>query len=196
MRLLLGFLLITVSDMAIANAGLPMLAVVWPLSVPAIVPVIAIETYVVNRVLKVEWRHAFSQMAKANIYSTCIGIPLAWVASVALEFFLGIVVTKVMGSNSYPPEAAGEVAGVVLSAPWLGTISEGSHWILPVAIGVLLVPFFFASFWFEAWYLAPTLCPESQQSARRAIWNANLASYLALLGTCVISLAYGVATNG
>ena len=196
MRLLLGFLLIAVSDMAIANTGLPMLAVVWPLSVPAIVPVIAIETYVVNRMLKVEWRHALSQMAKANLYSTYIGIPLAWVASVALEFFIGFIVTTFLGSSAYSQDALGKVAGVVLSAPWLGPFSESAHWIIPVAISVLLLPFFFASFWFEAWYLAPTLFPESRQNARRAIWNANLASYLALLAVCVISLAYGVATHG
>jgi hypothetical protein len=60
---------------------------------------------------------------------------------------------------------------------------------------VLLVPFFFASFWAEAWYVARSLCPNAPEQARQAIWNANLISYLGLFLACVVWLAFGLATH-
>jgi hypothetical protein len=60
---------------------------------------------------------------------------------------------------------------------------------------VLLVPFFFASFWAEAWYVGPNLCPEAPDQARRAIWKANLFSYIGLFIASVCWLAFGVVTH-
>ena len=133
------------SDKAIANAGLPMLAVVWPLSIFAFIPVVAIESLVLYHGLKIQWCNAITQVVKANILSTIIGVPLAWLASVALEFALAFLFIKVAGLNSYPPHAVGKVGGVVLSAPWLGPFNDGGHWIVPLATMMLLIPFFFTS---------------------------------------------------
>ncbi len=195
MYLLIIALLLAVPSIAFANAGLPMLAVVWPLSLPAIIPVIAVESWVVQRTLKIEWRTAFIQMIKANIFSTLIGIPLAWAAAVAVEFFLGFLIVKGIGSRSYPPEGVGDIGRIILSAPWLGPFHHGAHWILPVATLVLLVPFFFASYWAETWFVARRLSQNPQQ-ARRAIWSANLISYLGLGCACFAWLAFGLATHG
>lgn len=181
---------------AFANAGLPMLAIVWPLSIPVFVPVVALESWVVQRALGVPWKSSLTQMVKANAFSTIIGIPLAWLASVVVEFLLLYLAVHLVGVQSYPPEAVGKVGSVILSAPWLGPFEEGSYWILPLATIVLLIPFFFASFWLEAWYVARTLCPEAPARGRKAVWNANLFSYLGLLVACLVWLVFGVVTNG
>jgi hypothetical protein len=188
-------LLLMVPSIALANIGLPMLAVVWPLSVPAIIPVIALESWMVHRALNVDRRIAFTQMAKANILSTVVGIPLAWVASVVIEFFLVFLVTSPVNSHSYPPDFVGKVGGVVLTAPWLGPFENGGHWIVPVATTVLLIPFFFASYWVETWYVALALSPNAPEQARRAIWNANLVSYMVIFCACIVWLVYGLATH-
>jgi len=126
-----------------------MLAIVWPMSVPAFIPVVAVESWVVRRALNVSWRVAITKMVKGNVFSTLVGIPLAWVASVAVGFFLALLVMNATDSKSYPPQGVGEVGRIILSAPWLGPFREGGHWIVPLAMIVLLVPFFFASFWTE-----------------------------------------------
>jgi hypothetical protein len=115
------------------------------MSVPAFIPVVAVESWVVRRALNVSWRIAITQMVKGNIFSTIVGIPLAWVASVAVEFLLALLVTNATHSKSYAPHGVGDVGRVILSAPWLGPFREGGHWIIPLAVIVLLVPFFFAS---------------------------------------------------
>lgn len=195
MARLLILVLLAFPTVALANAGLPMLAIVWPMSIPAFIPVVAIESWVVRRALNVSWRVAITQMVKGNIFSTVIGIPLAWVASVAVEFLLAYFVMNAAGSRSYPPHGVGEVGGVILSAPWLGPFREGGHWIIPLAMIVLLVPFFFASFWTEAWYVSHNLCPEAPERARRAIWSANVFSYIGLFIASVCWLAFGVVSH-
>ena len=195
MQLLTTFLLLVFPSIALADAGLPMLAIAWPLSLPAFIPVVALESWIVRRTLNISWRIAITQMVKANVLSTLIGIPLAWAVSVALELLLMFIVTNVAGSNSYPPQGVGEVGRVILSAPWLGPFEQGGYWILPVAMSILLIPFFFVSFWTEAWYVADIVFPTAPEQARRAIWKANLYSYLALFLACVGWLIFGLATH-
>lgn len=95
----------------------------------------------------------------------------------------------------YPPQGVGEIGMVLLTAPWLGPWREGGHWVVPLAMIVLLVPFFFASFWAEAWYVARVLCPHAPEQARRAIWKANLFSHSMLFAACVVWLAFRLATH-
>ena len=181
MRLLLILFLVALPTAASANAGLPMLFILWPLSLPAFLPVVLVESWVVRRALEVPWRVAIAQMTKGNLFSTVIGVPLAWVASVALEFGLAYVVTYGSKTRSYPPDGIGVVGKVVLTAPWLGPWREGGNWIVPLASVVLLIPFFFASYWTEAWLVGRSLCPHSPEQGRRAVWKANLLSYFGLL---------------
>ena len=194
MARLLLLLLMSFPAVAFANAGLPMLAIVWPMSVPALIPVVAVESWVVRRELNVSWRVAIAQMVKGNIFSTLVGIPLAWVASAAIEFLLAFL-AMAAGSKSYPPHVVGEVGSIILSAPWLGPFENGGHWIIPLAMIVLLVPFFFASFWTEAWYVGRNLCPEAPERARRAIWRANAYSYIGLFIASVCWLIFGLVTH-
>lgn len=195
MPTILGLVLLIVPGVALANAGLPMLLVVWPLSICAILPVIALESWVINRTLNVGWRTAIIQMTKANVLSTLVGIPLAWIASVALDYSLSYFVVEVIGSPFYPPRSLGDLGRTILSAPWLGGFSTGGHWRIPVATIALLVPCFFASFWSEAWYVARILSPTAPKEARRAVWNANLLSYIMLLTASITWLLAGVVSH-
>lgn len=195
MARLLILVLLAFPTVAFANAGLPMLAIVWPMSVPAFIPVVAVESWVVRRALNVSWRVAITQMVKGNVFSTLVGIPLAWVASVAVGFFLALLVMNATDSKSYPPQGVGEVGRIILSAPWLGPFREGGHWIVPLAMIVLLVPFFFASFWTETWYVSRNLCPAAPKRARRAIWKANAYSYIGLFIATVCWLAFGLVNH-
>jgi hypothetical protein len=178
--------------LALANAGLPMLMVAWPLSIAALVPVVVIESWVVRRTIGLPWRASLWQMSKANAVSTLVGIPLTWIALVVIEFGLAYVVTASGISTSYPPLALGEVGGVVLASPWLGPFREGGHWIVPVATASLLVPFFFVSAWTESWVVNRSLRASDYPRLRQAVWRANLVSYVLLFVGCMGWLAYGL----
>jgi hypothetical protein len=188
-------LLFSAPGIAFADMGLPMLAIAWPLSIPAFIPVVAVETWVVHRALELNIRSAAVMMVKANLLSTLVGVPLAWIASLAIEFALAFLVVNTTAAQSYPPGAAGEIGGIILSAPWLGPFRSGGYWIIPTAMMALLVPFFFGSYFTEAWYLGRSRPQGERARIRRAVWNANLVSYLALLFACTGWLIFRIITR-
>ena len=70
----------------LANIGVPMIVIYWPLMVSALVPVILVEAMLIRRWVSLSTRDAFIGIAKANVFSTLVGVPLAWLAMFALEF--------------------------------------------------------------------------------------------------------------
>src|SRR5258708_3083697 len=193
--LVFALFLALVPATAFADAGITMLVIVWPLAALSIFPVVAVEAWIVRRELKVTWGFSLVQVTKANLLSMLIGIPLAWIVALIVEFLLTILAVEVFHVDKYPPSLLSRIGGVVLSAPWLGPFKHGAEWILPLATTVLLVPFFFASYWIEAWYVAKPLSPDDPSAGRRAVWKANVASYLMLAMGCLAWLAHGLATG-
>jgi hypothetical protein len=58
----------------LADAGVPMIFVQWPLMTCALLPVIAIEALVVRKRLSLSYGRAFGGAAKANVASTLAGV--------------------------------------------------------------------------------------------------------------------------
>ena len=187
----LGIFLLACPGLALANAGLPMLAVVWPLSLPALIPVVLLESYVIGHLSVLGGRKLLASVFRANLLSTAVGLPLGWLALVALEFILASGVVSSGLSKSYPPRELAEVLRVMLMAPWLGPVSEGSEWIIPVATMTLLVPFCLVSYWFEASYLMRYSPVLGIAVGRRAVWRANFLSYAMLFVACLGWLLLG-----
>jgi hypothetical protein len=69
----------------LADIGVPMIFVQWPLMLFALVPVIAIEALVVCKGLTLPYGRAFAGSAKANVVSTLVGVPVAWGLMLILE---------------------------------------------------------------------------------------------------------------
>ena len=97
---------------------------------------------------------------KANIISTIIGLPLAWVACFIMEILLLLFFTAVAGAESYLsslfkalPESISNILTVIITFPWLGPWREGDHWIIPFATSIMFVPCFFLSYWMELFYI-------------------------------------------
>jgi hypothetical protein len=81
----------------------------------------------------------------------------------------------------------------VLSSAWIGG-AEGHEWIIPCAVLVLLVPFFFASYGVEYLVIKQMLgMPEGNPSnltsrrIRVAVRNSNLVTY-AIMATATVVL--------
>jgi len=173
-----------------ADAGAPMILLVWPGFWILLFPIIAVEAAVARRIFKVPWRKAFHISADANLTSTLIGIPLTWLVMFALEMLVGTGLwfgSRSLGSGE-PPAWAG-YAMLPLSAAW---VSGEEAWAVPAAAAWLSVFFFLASVWIERWILTRRHSLPAEE-VRRWSWQANILSYsvievllLAVLGWTLI----------
>ncbi|HVT32252.1 MAG TPA: hypothetical protein VHE32_06380 [Rhodanobacteraceae bacterium] len=171
-----------------ADAGLPMLMLTWPGMAIALVPIVAIEAFVIARCLQLRFVRAAKISLRANIVSTIVGVPLAWMAMLMLEFvttFVAVGLERVFGERlrftSEPAVAAS------LGAAWLTPFESDFYWMVPTAALVLLVPNLAVSCWLESLVALAALPGFEKARVRQAIFWANISSYV-LLGACVAAL--------
>jgi hypothetical protein len=167
----------------LADAGLPMIILTWPAMVVLLIPVIVIEGLLCKRWLGLKTWQAIKTNAVSNLASTIIGIPVAWAVMLAIEFgAIGLVSESNTLQNWHSP-----IANVILflfSSAWLNPLLGEHVWVIPAATLVLLIPFFFASYWIEYFVvrkMAGTSDGEPSNLAyprvRTAVRNANLITY-------------------
>ncbi|MDO5552374.1 MAG: hypothetical protein Q4G68_01310 [Planctomycetia bacterium] len=163
--------------MFFANAGIPMIALTLPPMVLLIIPVILIEFWVARKRIVCETnRRKLVSLTVANLLSTFIGWPIAWI----LCTIASLLVTS--GGEAYGLESPfGIFMSVVVQAPWLVPYEEDLIWMIPVAMVVLMIPFFFVSVFSERWILYFFLKNETRQNIRSLTFRANLWSYAFLI---------------
>jgi hypothetical protein len=161
---------------AYADSGVPMIFVTLPLMIAALIPIVAIETIVLARAMRVRFWPTAGWAALSNVVSTLLGIPLTWGVLVGIQLITG-------GGYAYDRMNTfrGRVLAVTWQAPWLIPYESELHWMLPAATLVLLVPFFFASYGSEYLVNRRFLATNTEVTVNRATFLANLASYVALV---------------
>ncbi|MBI4402920.1 MAG: hypothetical protein HY537_02090 [Deltaproteobacteria bacterium] len=165
-----------------ADAGLPMLVLGVPFLVILLIPVCAIEVAVIVRRSQLSLTHLWKPVALANVASTFIGYPLAWLLQLAIEF-----ITPRGGNALGLGTVWNRVFAVTIQSAWLIPYETALGWMIPIAGMVGLVPAFFISVWLEG-----TI--ERKMSIHSAVFSnvnvraANLASYLFLFAILVILL--------
>jgi hypothetical protein len=178
----------------LADVGLPMILVQWPLMLCALLPVIVIEALLVRRWLPLSYKKVFAGIARANLVSTLVGVPLAWLAMLALEFAtllpLGLAAMKWHWRWESP---VFQTVGFIFGSAWVGPGSD-SAWPVVLAAALLLIPSFYLSVWIER-----RLCLRSWPSLdpgeiRRAIFFSNLASYALLFVSILVWMSLGPET--
>jgi hypothetical protein len=164
-------LLVITPGIVHANAGVPMLFLAMPAFVISLLPIIAAEAVYLSKSLALSTGKAVRTVSIANVVSTVIGIPLTWVLLVLLQMVTG-------GGSAYGTNSTlGKVLAVTWQAPWLIPYEKDLHWMIPVAGLVLLVPFFFASWWSEYLVSKILLKDLSAIELKAKVRNANLISY-------------------
>lgn len=186
--LLFGIMLPDVS----ANMGLPMLGLAWPVFWIGLLPITLIEWLVMQKEIKYQPTNRLGlEIFYANFLSTLFGIPITW-------FVMLVIQICIPGGGGTFPELSGTiwpyVLGVTVQAAWLIPYGSQFYWMVPVAFIVLLIPFFFASYWIEGNFIAARLGKgfESKQALRKAAFKANMFSYGMLLLVAIFTLIYQI----
>jgi hypothetical protein len=176
--------------LAFANAGVPMLAVAWPLSWAALIPIVVIEAAVGRKMAGLTWGRALGATAAANAVSTFVGIPLTWGALLAVQ----IVVPNGGGAEIPIATLLGKVFAVTVQAPWLIPYETDLYWMVPAAL-LFMLPFFGIVSVYTERPILRRIAKCDKGVARAWSWRANLTTYgimiVAVLVWLVVALVIG-----
>ncbi len=163
-----------------ANIGVPMIFLTIPQMVIALLPIVLVEALLCMPYIKLSLNELIGGMFKANIVSTFIGIPVTWILLVILQMATG-------GGSSYGLSTPlQKLAAVTWQAPWLVPYESELYWMIPSASLVLLVPFYFAS-WFIEFKVAKRVFKSIEpKMLNRTIRNINFVSYNAMAAYVLI----------
>jgi len=173
----------------LADAGVPMLMLLFPAAFFLLIPIVGIETWVARRIPSVSARRRFVGVFTANAVSTIVGWPLTWLILALLQLFV------IPGGNSgdfHFPHPFDAVATVTLGAAWLPPDEDNLHWMIPTAAMVLLIPAFFVSVLTEGFVLRFFWRETAPKERRSFAWIANVASYGFLYGAGICLLLYSI----
>ncbi len=142
-KLFISCSLLIIPNIAFANAGVPMIFLVMPALALSLIPIIIIEAIYLSKKLQLQEKEAIKTATASNLLSTIVGVPLTWVILVLIQMITG-------GGSAYGIDTLFDKAlAVTWQAPWLIPYEPELNWMVPVAGLVLLVPFFFVSWWSE-----------------------------------------------
>jgi hypothetical protein len=158
-----------------ADAGVPMLMLFIPGFLVLIVPIVLLEAAIARRTLTLPYRATLKPVAAANLVSMFVGVPLTWVGLVILEIIAGLVGSSISLGGTWT------VVFFPLWTAWLPPMEQNGSWIVWAAAAFLCIPFFFVSVWVERKVLRGILGREKDPEIRKWAYQANLASYLAIV---------------
>jgi hypothetical protein len=170
-----------IASPAHANAGLPMLYIIWPIFLLALIPVILIESLVFKiKIPDLNWKSVISSVGIANIVSTLLGVPVTWILLTAIQ-----LITP-GGGGTYPGlnDTVRGILSVTLQAPWLLPYESEFYWMIPCAFLFLMIFFFIMSVYSERWFVFKILNRShsiEKKATNKVALKANVTSYLFLI---------------
>lgn len=159
----------SLGSIAHADAGLPMIAIYLPAAWLALVPIILIESFIGRKKFALPNRRATIAAGVANVVSTIVGIPLAWIAWATIE---GAYFGGVIGTGIWRP-----VLSVTAQAAWLLPYEKDLYWMIPVASLVLTFVFYALSVVIEYAVVKPFFPEQPKKHLFAWMVRANLWSY-------------------
>lgn len=185
--LLTGLLSLLQIQPALANSGIPTIAVIWPISWYLLILIIPIEAQIAVKILKVDFVVALCLSARANIASTLLGIPIAWAILAATEMLLWQRLPHTGISNTFWLQHA------FTDGAWLIPLWNAPKWYAPVALCLLNIPFCLMSVYVEQWSINKQHEHEyTTEMALKWAWEANLLSYTLITAGTILLFALGI----
>jgi hypothetical protein len=172
----------------VADAILPSLMLVWPITIFLLVPIIAVEAFYSRSRLGLSGGQAFRVFGTANIISTLTGLPIAMAIAAAIQNRIQVRLFGTPQAN-FDALSRGDVSHLGLA------MGQYPRWILLVAAVLMFAMGFAISWWIEAAYVQWWVRRRNLQQAAMThttsdiVRNANLLSYamLAIISLCVLA---------
>ncbi len=162
----------------IADIGIPMIGGPMSIMIAMFIPVVFLEAFIIRHPLALSFKKSFLGVVAANLISTFIGIPLAWLFMFAIEIVVGMPISYAAYHYHWESPVL-DALEFLLSIAWLP--GEGyKFWMLQLALGLLLIPCYFASAWIESIICLWIWKYPDPDLLRKSVFRANLGSYLML----------------
>jgi hypothetical protein len=180
----------------LANMGVPMLFIQMPAMLFALAPVICIEAIFARSRLSLSRREAFTAVTVANLLSTIIGFPIAWVllvvGQVNLETTFRRLPAHFHGDLESPLWRTYEM---LTTFAWLNPDETNLYWMIPIASALLLIPSYFASVWLERPVCRSLWKHIAPAAVSSVVTRANQLSYAALFLFACLWLGWELLTH-
>jgi hypothetical protein len=173
---------------ALADAGIPMLPVRYPVILLYLIPVILIETLYLQHQLNTNIRRTFIAVTGINIVTTGIGYPLMYFLYVGLDQVLHFPegLEPALTRIGWVPM----FMTVQIFPDWTGL--QRSTWVMLVMFVVLLLPGYVLTGMVKSWLLHGYDLLNFRGNVKAAVWMATRLSYLflATAGCIILYLIY------
>lgn len=189
--LFLAMLLVAATPFpALANAGVPMIYLTYPAMLMALLPIILVESIVIQKSLNIAFKKAIIPNGVANAVSTIAGFPLAWGLLLGLELLT-------TGGSCGPgfQTVSNSIITVILESAWLCPWEDQLYWLMPIAFLNCLIVAFFLSFVIEYLIMKKMLKEHEKSIVRKVTCKANIISYSLLVILNIGYLVYSIAKN-
>src|SRR3569832_34455 len=120
------------------DMGLPMMLLAF-----ALVPIILLETLVIERSLQVPFMRILPWATLANFVSTLIGIPVTWV-SMAVVSMIGSLLLGVATHLVGWSDIIASLFFTTIGSAWIPPGISYEKWVIRGAMLFLLIPYFYA----------------------------------------------------
>ncbi len=174
----------------LANAGLPMIVFTFPLMLMALLPIIMVESFVIQRSLKAPFKKVIVSNGIANVASTLIGTPLAW--GILLGFQL---ITTGGGCGPGFETVPDSMITAVVGSAWICPWAEQEKWLIPIAFINCMIVAFFISVYIEYLVMRKTLKGHEDNVVKKVTYKSNLVSYFLLVVVSVSYYFYSIGVN-
>jgi hypothetical protein len=171
----------------LADAILPSLALVWPLFILLLIPIVAAEALYSRRRLKMGRWECIRVLGIANILSSIAGLPLGQLFGAGLQYATeGVYFRNPQRLHGHAPLLDGALKPIeVTRHDYMRLMFLGIYprWIMLLSAALMLVVCFLVSWWVEAKWVKRYLAKRGRSdeaagsSVSQTIRNANLLSY-------------------
>jgi len=164
----------------LADAILPSLVLVWPITILLLLPIIGVEAKYARSRLNINGGQAFRVFGVANLASMVVGLPIATAVAAAIQKRLQIHLFGTRQSNFDHWSRSGDVSQLARG------FGQYPRWILIVAAVLMFALCFMISWWVEAAYVKWWIKRRKPDAGlvnsqiSRVVRNANVLSYVLL----------------